>query len=290
MHHFDKQVFGNKSEISVRKFTDSDVDYLEHTHDFIELIYIESGSAVQKIDEAEFAVKKGDLVFINYGKTHSFKSESGFTFYNILLTPAFLSDELTNSENAMDLLSLGCFESFSDFTDEPKITFAADEVLFIEHMILEMAREYKEKRSGYDQALKGYITVLLIHIFRKMKKENKLLRGKKIPSEILDYLDNNYNEKITINALAERCFYNPSYFSRIFSETFGMSITEYILEKRFEKACGLLKTTDMTIEEIAESSGYRDSAAIFRHFKKKLGITPGEYRKSKNQQQNGTLK
>lgn len=107
---------------------------------------------------------------------------------------------------------------------------------------------------------------------------------KKIPSEILEYLDNNYDEKITVNTLAERSFYNPSYFSRIFSETFGMSITEYIKEKRFEKACELLSDTDLSVEDIATKSGYRDSGAIFKHFKKKLGITPTEYRKSKNKQ------
>ena len=78
--------------------------------------------------------------------------------------------------------------------------------------------------------------------------------------------------------------YNPSYFSRIFSEAFGMSITDYVLEKRFEKACSLLVSTDMTIEKIAAESGFRDSGSIFKYFKKRLGLTPAEYRKSKNQQ------
>lgn len=282
MYHFGKQIFENHKQISVRK--KFDIGFVEHTHDFIELIYIESGVATQKINDIEFPVKKGDLVFINYGKAHSFRSDKGFTFYDILLTPTFLSDELINSENAMDLLSLGCFESFSDFTDEPKISFGSDEIVFIEHMISEMAKEYEWKKSGFEQALKGYITVLLIHIFRKMEKKNIFLREKKIPTEILDYLDNNYNEKITVSNLAERCFYSPVYFSRIFSETYGITVTEYVLQKRFEKACMLLSTTKQTIEEVAQNSGYRDGAAIFRHFKKKLGITPGEYRKSKKQQ------
>ena len=147
-----------------------------------------------------------------------------------------------------------------------------------------MKIEYAEKTRGYEQALKSYITILLIHIFRKMDKGNILGKEKRIPTEILEYLDNNYNEKITVNALAERCFYNPSYFSRIFSETYGMSITDYVLEKRFEKACHLLSTTSMTVDAIAAEAGFRDSGAIFKYFKKKLGITPAEYRKSKNKQ------
>jgi len=284
MRHFSKnEVFKTGAPISIVKSSETtDVD--THTHDFIELVYIKSGSGYHKIDDIEFEVKKGDLLFINYGKTHSFHSEKGFIFYNILLTPWFMSEELVNSENAIDLLTLNCFESFSTFSDVPKISFSADEIVFVENMISEMEKEYYKKPIGYEQAIKGYITVLLIHIFRKMDKGNILGKEKKIPTEILDYLDNNYNEKITVNALAERCFYNPSYFSRIFSETFGMSITDYVLEKRFEKACQLLSLTDMTVEAVATESGFRDSGAIFKFFKKRLGLTPAEYRKSKNKQ------
>ena len=284
MHHFSKQeVFKTGAPISVRRSA-STSNVHTHTHDFIEIVYIENGSGYHKINEEEFEVKKGDILFINYGKTHSFSSENGFVFYNILLTPEFVSEELINSENAIDLLTLNCFESFSTFSDVPKISFSADEIVFVENMISEMEKEYYSKPRGYEQALKGYITILLIHIFRKMDKGNILGKEKKIPAEILDYLDNNYNEKITVNALAERCFYNPSYFSRIFSETFGMSITDYVLEKRFKKACQLLSLTDMTVEAVATESGFRDSGAIFKYFKKKIGITPTEYRKSKNQQ------
>lgn len=284
MRHYSKtEVFKTGTPISVKKYSDTAVQSL-HTHDFIELVYIKSGHGIQTIDNCEFSVKKGDLIFINYGKTHSFRGEDGFTFYNILLTPWFISDELINSENAMDLLSLNCFESFSTFDDEPKITFSPNEILFIENIVEEMKIEYAEKTRGYEQALKSYITILLIHIFRKMDKGNILGKEKRIPTEILEYLDNNYNEKITVNALAERCFYNPSYFSRIFSETYGMSITDYVLEKRFEKACHLLSTTSMTVDAIAAEAGFRDSGAIFKYFKKKLGITPAEYRKSKNKQ------
>ena len=284
MQHFSKQdVFKTENPVSIQRLS-HETDSPPHTHDFIEIVYIKSGSGIHRIDDIEFPVKKGDLLFINYGKTHSFHFEEGFVFYNILLTPKFMSEELTNSENALDLLSLNCFESFSEFNETPKISFSADELVFIENMILEMEKEYSEKKKGYEQAIKGYITVLFIHILRKANEENVLGGEKKIPSEILEYLDNNYNEKITVNTLAERCFYNPSYFSRIFSETFGVSITEYIKKKRFEKACELLTSTELSVEEIAAKSGFRDSGAIFKYFKKKLGITPAEYRKSKNKQ------
>jgi len=263
----------------------TDITYHTHTHDFIELVYIENGSAFQQVGETEFSVQKGDLLFINYKKTHAFRSENSFTFYNILLTPRFMSEELVNSENAMDLLSLNCFESFAGYREEPKISFDADEILFIESLIAKMLREYTEKPNGFEQVLKSCITVLLIHVFRKMDQGNILGGERRMPAEILEYLDNNYTEKITIQELAKRSFYNPSYFSRIFSETYGITITEYVFQKRFGRACALLEESDMTVEEVASAAGYRDTAAIFKHFKKMLHVTPAEYRKSKKKQE-----
>ncbi len=278
MNHFSgEDMFGSGASVYVER--SKSFCYGKHTHEFLELVYIKDGTGKHIINDVSYDVKKGDLLFINYGKTHSFESENGMDYYNILLTPEFISEQLTNSENAIDLLTLSCFESFSNFNDEPKIRFSSSEIIFVEQLLNEMEREFAKKDAGYTEVLKSCITVLLIHIFRKMDR-GMLADDKKIPAEILDYIDNNYNEKITIKDLAKRCFYNPSYFSRIFSEIYGMTITEYISERRFEKACQLLSESDMTVEEVARSAGYRDTAAIFRHFKKKLGITPGDYRKN----------
>jgi len=275
----DEAVFGNNAKVKIQRLTDS-FWCAKHTHEFIEMKYIETGISSEYINDREFKVKKGDLLFINYGKSHSFTAPEGSVFYNILLTPGFISDELTNSENAIDLLSLSCFNEFSNFIEEPIITFSADEIIFIERILSEMFREYMEKKPGYEQLLKSCITILLIHIFRKMDLSNIIGSQNKIPNEILDYLDSNYNEKITINTLAKRCFYNPSYFSRIFSETYGITVTEYITQKRFEKACELLKNTNLSVEEIAVLSGFRNTSAIFSRFKNEMGITPGEYRRN----------
>lgn len=278
MNHFSgEDMFGSGASVYVER--SKEFCCKKHTHEFLELVYIKDGTGKHIINDVSYDVKKGDLLFINYGKTHSFESENGMDYYNILLTPEFISEQLTNSENAIDLLTLSCFESFSNFNDEPKIRFSSSEIIFVEQLLNEMEREFAKKDAGYTEVLKSCITVLLIHIFRKMDN-GMLTDDKKIPAEILDYIDNNYNEKITIKDLAKRCFYNPSYFSRIFSEIYGMTITEYIAERRFEKACQLLSGSDMTVEEVARSAGYRDTAAIFRHFKKKLGITPGDYRKN----------
>ena len=59
-------------------------DILKHKHDFLEIIYVSGGSARQLINDTPYDVKRGDLLFINYGSTHSADSPSAdFEFYNI---------------------------------------------------------------------------------------------------------------------------------------------------------------------------------------------------------------
>lgn len=272
-------MFGNGDEFFVKRTNGSIVK--PHTHEFIELVYICSGEAYHEIDGVQYKTKKGDFLFINYGSNHAIYADSPFEYYNILFTPGFLSKELTNSRNAFDLLMLNSFSSFSKSNLHPMFTFTGSEMLTLERIIDELESEFNNHKNGYSEIIKSYMTIILITLFRKMEPASPFTEKKKIPAEMLEYIENHYKEKITINTLADRCFYNPSYFSRIFKEIYGVTLTQFIAEKRFENACRLLLTTDCTIEEIAITSGYKNTAAIYKHFKSKLGLTPKEY-KQKN--------
>ena len=271
-----KKVFGDGAEVCIQKLTNNHTKL--HIHEFIELVYTQSGEGWHEINGERFEVSKGDIIFINYGNDHVIHSDTGMVYYNILFTPGFLSTELTSSRNAFDLLMLSSFKCFSQTDVHPKFTYTGDELLLTETVISQMHNEYINKKTGYDEVLKSYMTILMTSIFRKMETLSPLPEKSKIPAEMLEFIENHYREKITINTLANRCFYNPSYFSRIFKETYGMTLTQYISEKRFDKARELLKTTKMTVEQIAIMSGYKNTAAIYKQFKTKLGITPHEFR------------
>ena len=97
--------------------------------------------------------------------------------------------------------------------------------------------------------------------------------------EIRSYLDENYTKKITLDQLSERYFINKYYLTRIFREQFGVSINNYILEKRITHAKQLLRFTDQTVEEIGEACGMGALYYFSRMFKKIEGVSPSEYRK-----------
>lgn len=87
-------------------------------------------------------------------------------------------------------------------------------------------------------------------------------------SSIKAFLDENYTEKIVLDDLAEKFFINKFYMSKIFKETYGVTINNYMIERRITRAKQLLRFTDKTIDEIGVMVGM-DSANYFsRVFRK----------------------
>ena len=96
--------------------------------------------------------------------------------------------------------------------------------------------------------------------------------------ELSDYIDENLDMKLTLSHLASKCFYNPSYFSRVFKDKFGMTLTEYVSRKRVAYAGKLLLESDMSVDEISERAGFADRSGFYHTFSKYTGTTPSEYR------------
>ena len=98
-------------------------------------------------------------------------------------------------------------------------------------------------------------------------------------TEVRKYIDSNYREEISLEAVAKQFNINKSYLLRIFKEDVGLTINNYILQQRMVKAKNELRFTGNTLDVIAENCGFKDANYFIRMFKKIEGITPGEYRK-----------
>ncbi len=101
-------------------------------------------------------------------------------------------------------------------------------------------------------------------------------------SEILKYLNDHYQENITLSDLSLSFHYNPNYICELFKKNLEKTFSEYMLDIRMKKACELLVTTDDTIMNIALRVGYGDYSYFSKIFKKHYGITPLKYRKKNN--------
>lgn len=93
------------------------------------------------------------------------------------------------------------------------------------------------------------------------------------------YLDEHYTKKIVLDDLEERFFINKFYLSKIFKETYGTTINNYLISKRITRAKQLLRFTDLTVDEIGAAVGMADANYFSRMFRKVEGSSPREYRK-----------
>ncbi len=100
----------------------------------------------------------------------------------------------------------------------------------------------------------------------------------KTVNELVDYVNANFCERISIHSVSRQLFVNPDYLSRVFKREVGLSFIEYLTKLRVDYASQLLRETDMPVQQISEKSGYTDYFYFTKIFKKVTGKTPSQYR------------
>ncbi|HWL24096.1 MAG TPA: helix-turn-helix domain-containing protein [Ureibacillus sp.] len=117
-------------------------------------------------------------------------------------------------------------------------------------------------------------------LFDQLEKENSQY-GSQLIKKAVQYLDQFYNQPITLDVVSDVVGRSSQYFSSLFKQQMGSTFTEYLLAKRIEKAKEYLKTTSMTVSEVAETVGYSDPNYFSRVFKMVEGDSPRAW-KTKN--------
>ena len=273
-------IFDQLEELSVG-IDNCNHDRVSHIHRFIEMVYVLEGTGVHYVNGTAYKVKRGDILFINFEQVHAFDKGS-MRILNICIKPEFIDRELIESRNAKEMLALSMFDSFADLEHlSPVVSFAGKELVEIEDIVKHITNEWSARNLNYQMVIKGYVLVLLNKVFRQMRNEQLIpvvQHMNRITPDIISYIEEHCYEKLNLTDLAQMCFYNPSYFSKMFKETFGKNLTDFIQEKRIEKAIELLKQPDISIGEIVQKVGFCDKKQFYKIFKKITGVTPGELR------------
>ena len=110
----------------------------------------------------------------------------------------------------------------------------------------------------------------------------KKSRDVNIMEQIHIYLNSHFNKDISLDMVSEKIGLSPQYFSKIFKEGYGINFIDYITDMRLNYSKVLLNSSDKSINEISSSVGYSDANYFCRIFKKNIGITPGQYRSTRD--------
>jgi two-component system, response regulator YesN len=129
-----------------------------------------------------------------------------------------------------------------------------------------LLKEYKERKKRE------------ISLFLNKVRRNTMQKNSSIIYEIEKYLQANCDRDVKLQELSDHFYISREYISRKFKQVFNVSITDYLVKIRMDKAKFLLKNSQLKIYEIASMIGYQDDKYFRKVFKKAVGITPNEYR------------
>ena len=111
---------------------------------------------------------------------------------------------------------------------------------------------------------------------RKLPKEYIYSRP---VSEAIEYILEHLDTRITISDLCEQTGLSASYLSRIFKKETGMTVTDYVLDKKLETAKNMLDYSNLTITQIAHTLAFPSQSYFTKVFRERFGVTPGRYRR-----------
>ena len=255
--------------------------YPMHWHEEMEVVYVESGEYDEYIDLENDHVKTGDIILINPCQLHSFKQSEDYR--TIFRTVIFNFNMLMG--NNTDACSLKYLTPFVEgmYINPVHITPYQPHYEELKNSVLSLIHEYDKKQDYYELKIKSELFnmfhVLFSYFFKPEMHEPSIKSNTtRNIKTILDYIDENYMNTITIDELAECVNLSKHYFMRFFKRYMGMTCIEYINDYRLNVATNLLLSSGMQITEVAAKIGITNLSYFNRIFKKKYNMTPKEYR------------
>jgi AraC-like DNA-binding protein len=126
----------------------------------------------------------------------------------------------------------------------------------------------------------------MLQIMDQQRKKNTSGRKEEIAAEMIEYVRNHlHNPMLSVDDIAAHVSMSVNYTRQIFKDHFHCSLSDYILKQRIELAAKLLKTTDWTVADITERSGFQTKSTFFTAFKRATGMTPNQYRMENTEEQ-----
>ena len=253
-------------------------DYM-HRHRSLEINLCMQGSGHYIIDETEYEIQPYDLFIINDLEYHRALNESG----NMQLLVIVFDADLVLSGSEDYALIRAFYEWKVGFRHRLSANFLLqDEIM---STMAEMDREWQQKKVGYRMVIKALLIKLLALLYRNFEAaegyaeavrrfQNAYVRL----APALTMIDARFRDDLTLNQLAESTHMNRNYFSTLFSQLMGCTVTEYISRRRLRHAAQLLVSTDSSVITIAMDSGYHNVSYFNRAFHKQYGMPPGKYR------------
>ncbi len=250
-----------------------------HSHDYVEIVYMCSGSTTHIVDGDTIVLNEGELLFLGQSaKQEILPAGEDDIAVNFIVMPEFFDRILQmigEEETPLKTFIVDCLKNKHSKTGY--LHFQVADVLpvqnLMENLIWLLLYGAPNKRS-INQITMGLVFLQLIGYSEKILHKKP---SDEITVRVLGYIEENYKNG-SLGELSKLLHYDISSISREIKNKTGKTYTELVQEKRLSQACFLLKNTTMTIDEIASNVGYENISFFYRLFKKSYGISPKKYK------------
>ena len=263
--------------ISVRKHTRF-VHFPEHTHDYIEAVYMCCGETTHIINGKKIKLHEGELLFLGQNaKQEILPAGENDIAINFIIQPAFFDKTLEMLGAEETPIKNFLIRSLFDSDYQGYLHFKVANILpvqnLIENLIWTLINNTSNKRN-INQTTMGLLFMQLLNHTDKLSHES---REDKAIMDIFRYIEENYHNG-SLTEAATILHYDFYWLSHEIKNRTGKTYTEHLQEKRLSQAAFLLKSTTLSVEEIAIAVGYENKSYFHRIFVEKFGTTPRKYR------------
>jgi AraC-like DNA-binding protein len=235
-----------------------------HSHQCVEVFYITTGKGQFHIEDMVFPVEAGNIIIINPQIDHTESGDDMYTFEYTVLginCGGFWFDEGAGAR----------YIYYKNDPPNPKL----------QHYVHEIEAEVEKGDPFCEIVANNLTTMFLVELLR-----NKTITKIDLPTQkanrecanIKRYIDTHYSESISLQALASMAHLNKYYLLHAFLKEYGISPINYLLKRRIEESCNLLKNTDHSISQISQILGFSSSSYFSQRFRQAENISPKEYR------------
>ena len=276
-----KKVLGNGKLIDMRPHTRF-IHFPEHSHDYVEIVYMCSGQTSHIINGNLIELKAGEILFLCQGaKQEILPATMEDVAVNFIVLPEFFDSTLQmigEEDTPLRRFLIECLKN--NRNSKGYLHFEVSDLLpvqnLMENLIWTLLYGTPNKRN-INQTTMGLLFLQLINHTDKLA----FVESEDTAVKVLRYIEENYVSG-SLSDLSNILHYDVSTLSREIKSKTGKKFIELLQEKRLSQSCFLLKNTDLSIEEVALKIGYDNISFFYRIFKRRYGVSPKIYRNIQN--------
>ena len=254
------------------------IRFPEHCHDYVEVVYMCSGTTTHIVNGRTIRLQQGELLFLSQSaRQEILRAEENDIAVNFVVLPEFFQEALSIiGEEATPLrrFLLDCL--FEQNSGPGYLLFqVSDDVPIqnlVENLIFSLLYDTPNRRKVSQMTMTLLFLQLLGHTDKLAwdSQEETIL-------QVLRYVDEHYVDG-SLHEAAALLHSDVSSLSREIRRKSGKTYTELVQEKRLNQAAFLLRTTDRKVEDIALAVGYENISYFHRIFRKEYGVSPRQFR------------